>query len=384
MKRTEVELPRHPRRDGAAAAPFRSRFPPFPSSPSDGGKDCRGRPERGRRQERSRRRPLGPPLTEEQERDRRNNLETVLCRSAGRCDAFGSGTLGESPVRRPSYGSWSTRETPICERKDRPNLSGGDWKNVASLIAGAPRSGQAGTPSFRPRPTVTRRGEVIAAVPRAVRPRLPQETRGKPARRLANAGRRTREVKAASSGRDADKKAWAARRGEWLRPRRFARPRSPVPAPKMGAPRRRGAGVSPPRATAAPLAAAYPPWGGGSTRYTTSRARCDPQPQREQLGAHSCRAASRAGTLSRRARRASRPRAGHPFRVARFLRGAVGSSSAGRSLACSKGAHLPHDGGWWIRTPAGATATVPFALERAIAVDLDRKFDELGGRRLAR
>jgi hypothetical protein len=68
----------------------------------------------------------------------------------------------------------------------------------------------------------------------------------------------------------------------------------------------------------------------------------------------------------------------HPFRVARFTNATTGVLERGPIAVFEGSAFLGQ--GMVDPLPAGATATVPFALERAIAVDLDRKFDELGGR----
>jgi hypothetical protein len=68
----------------------------------------------------------------------------------------------------------------------------------------------------------------------------------------------------------------------------------------------------------------------------------------------------------------------HPFRVARFTNGTAGVLERGPIAVFEGGAFLGQ--GMVDPLPAGATATVPFALERGIAVDEDRKFDELGAR----
>jgi hypothetical protein len=68
----------------------------------------------------------------------------------------------------------------------------------------------------------------------------------------------------------------------------------------------------------------------------------------------------------------------HPFRVARFTNGAGGVLERGPIAVFEGGAFLGQ--GMVDPLPAGATATVPFALERSIAVDEERKYDELGAR----
>jgi hypothetical protein len=64
--------------------------------------------------------------------------------------------------------------------------------------------------------------------------------------------------------------------------------------------------------------------------------------------------------------------------VARFTNQAGGVLERGPIAVFEEGAFLGQ--GMLDPLPAGATATVPFALERAIALDQDRRYDELGER----
>jgi len=70
--------------------------------------------------------------------------------------------------------------------------------------------------------------------------------------------------------------------------------------------------------------------------------------------------------------------ASHPFRVARFTNASNGALERGPIAVFEQGAFLGQ--GVVDPLPAGATATVPFALERSVAIDVDRKFDEQGVR----
>jgi hypothetical protein len=70
--------------------------------------------------------------------------------------------------------------------------------------------------------------------------------------------------------------------------------------------------------------------------------------------------------------------ANHPFRVARFTNASNGALERGPIAVFEQGAFLGQ--GIVDPLPAGATATVPFALERSVAIDVDRKFDEQGAR----
>lgn len=68
----------------------------------------------------------------------------------------------------------------------------------------------------------------------------------------------------------------------------------------------------------------------------------------------------------------------HPFRVGRFTNGTAGVLERGPIAVFEEGAFLGQ--GMLDPLPAGATATVPFALERSVAVDIDHDVDERGER----
>ena len=68
----------------------------------------------------------------------------------------------------------------------------------------------------------------------------------------------------------------------------------------------------------------------------------------------------------------------HPFRVARFTNRSGGVLERGPIAVFEQGSFLGQ--GMMDPLANGASATVPFALERALAVDHERKMDELGAR----
>jgi hypothetical protein len=68
----------------------------------------------------------------------------------------------------------------------------------------------------------------------------------------------------------------------------------------------------------------------------------------------------------------------HPFRVARFRNGTKGLLERGPIAVFEKGSFLGQ--GMVDPLPPNATATVPFALERSLAVASDRKYDQQGAR----
>jgi hypothetical protein len=70
--------------------------------------------------------------------------------------------------------------------------------------------------------------------------------------------------------------------------------------------------------------------------------------------------------------------ASHPFRVARFTNTTAGLLERGPIAVFEQGAFLGQ--GMVEPLPIGATATVPFALERGIAIDSERARDQVGER----
>jgi len=327
--------------------------------------------------------------------DQKRGLETVVLSLDGKVHDLQVGYVAESPVWRPSYrlvvqpeGDADLQAWGIVE-----NLSGEDWKNVKlSLIAGAPLAFRAelGTPVIPPRPTVTDQGEVIAAVPRAettLRQQAPEpvaQSSSQPSvsrdeeQSTGGAGggsAPTREMRRAmpkpGAARSADKKVATAASGALAPP-----PASPVATPEAygygaNAP---GPSVSPPRSLRSLAAVAVE---GGSTRYDLPLPVTIPDKSATMVMLLSRRVSGEALFLFA-------PDGGvpdsvsHPFRVARFTNSAGGVLERGPIAVFEDGAFLGQ--GMVDPLPVGATATVPFALERAIAVDQDRKFDELGER----
>ena len=68
----------------------------------------------------------------------------------------------------------------------------------------------------------------------------------------------------------------------------------------------------------------------------------------------------------------------HPFRVARFANKTGGALERGPIAVFEEGSFLGQ--GMVDPLPDAATTTVPFALERSLAIDTERKYDELGER----
>jgi Domain of unknown function (DUF4139) len=332
-----------------------------------------------------------PPKPRELTEDEKKGLETVVLSLDGRKHDLQVGYVAESPVWKPSYrlvvgsnGDADLQAWGIVE-----NLSGEDWKNVKlSLIAGAPLAFQAqlGVPVIPIRPMVTDEGEVIAAVPHG-ETSLQQESKSQP---VSPSG-------AADEGTEAaDKPASRARRASPTGGRQMAfksveRPSAPpaaAPAAVSGLMRSEGApseseadlgnpepaAISAPRSLRSLAAVAVE---GGATRYDLPLPVTIPD-----------RSATMVMLLSRRVSGEAlflfapdsgvADSASHPFRVARFTNSGGGALERGPIAVFEQGAFLGQ--GMVDPLPPGATATVPFALERSIAIDQDRKADEVGAR----
>jgi hypothetical protein len=321
--------------------------------------------------------------------DEKKGLETVVLSLDGKVHDLQVGYVAESPVWRPSYrlvihpeGDADLQAWGIVE-----NLSGEDWKNVKlSLIAGAPLAFHAelGTPVIPPRPTVTDEGEVIAAVPHGettLRQQEPepvaQPSPAKDEEETASRGggggaltlNETRRMASKPAARNADKKV-ATAAGMAPPP-----PAAPVPASEAygRAQSASAPAVSPPRSLHSLAAVAVE---GGATRYDLPLPVTIPDRSATMVMLLSRRVSGEALFLF--APDVGVPdSASHPFRVARFTNGTGGVLERGPIAVFEDGAFLGQ--GMVDPLPPGATATVPFALERAIALDQDRKFDEMGG-----
>ena len=113
-----------------------------------------------------------PPVKKKEKKD---HLETVRLTLDGRQHDLIVGYVAETPVWRPSYRLVITKPEPgkppaadLQAWGIVQNLSGEDWKGVTlSLVAGAPLAFQATLEKavVPPRPVVSDQGEVIASVP---------------------------------------------------------------------------------------------------------------------------------------------------------------------------------------------------------------------------
>ena len=307
--------------------------------------------------------------------DEKRGLKTVVLSLDGKRHDLQVGYVAESPVWKPSYrlvvrdgGESELQAWGIVQ-----NLSGEDWKNVTlSLVAGAPLAFQAqlGEAVIPTRPTVTDTGEVIASVPRgdtSLRQAADRDSDGIPdeednveaEKKPADKSSRARVVAQAAQGQAAA--TTTPMNG----------PRRPMPILRPEVPR---SDPSAPRDLRSLAAIAME---GGTTRYDLPAPVTIPDKSATMVMLSVRRVPGEAIFLFA-------PDGGvadstsHPFRVVRFANRTGGALERGPIAVFEKGAFLGQ--GMVDPLPEGATATVPFALERAIAVDQERKYDQLGER----
>jgi hypothetical protein len=326
-------------------------------------------------------------------------LRKVLLRLDGKQHDLAVGYVATTPLWRPSY--------RVVVGKDGAdlqvwgivqNLSGEDWKNVElTLVAGAPIAfestlGDAVTP---PRPVITDQGEIIAQVPGGmttlgeapageVERYAPEEAaapepEAEPAYDAAAPAKSTeakkRGIGAAGSGgaRPASKAAVA--------PASPARPSPPMPAPVQREQARRAAmdelqkqGLSAPRKMSALAAVAV---GGGTTRYEIPGQVTVPDETATMVLLVSRKVPGESVFLF--APDGGVPDSGaHPFRVVRFENATNGLLERGPIAVFGGGQFLGQ--GMLDALPSKGKATVPFALDRSVAVSSERVTTEQGAR----
>lgn len=331
--------------------------------------------------------------------DEKKNLKTVVLSLDGKEHDLSVGYVAESPVWRPSYrlvvrpnGEADLQAWGIVQ-----NLSGEDWKDISlTLVAGAPLAFEAtlGTPVIPVRPTVTDSGEVIASVPRAETSLDQSNATSTPA--LApppDAAAAAEAFEEAPMDKNSDTKTRGPRGGGGSGSGRAAnnapssKPRTTASAGPVSGTAPQGQmqleaqkkdlakrEISQPRNLRSLAAIAQE---GGTTRYDIPNPVTIPDHSASMVMLLSQKVPGEAIFLFA-------PDGGvpdsmsHPFRVARFSNKTAGALERGPIAVFEQGAFLGQ--GLVDPLPMGATATVPFALERAIAVDQDRKYDELGER----
>jgi hypothetical protein len=320
--------------------------------------------------------PTPPPTPEKTSTppDPKKRLETVVMEMDGREHELTVGYIAEAPVWRPSYrlvlgkGPAHLQLWGIVQ-----NLSGEDWKNTQlTLVADAPLAltAQLEQPVIPGRPVLTDDGGAIAVLPQAettlaAEPPAPppeaEEMDEAPMAKVADVMSQSRSA-SPSERRKAKKEAM---------PPRSARP---MPMNKMMRAEGSVAGPSRARNLAALAAVAV---SGGATRYELPNPVTVPDnnatmlllADKEVPGEATCLFAPDPGVPDS---------ASHPFRVARFTNKTGGLLERGPLAFFGEGGFLGQ--GVIDPLPDGASATVPFGLERGLAVERSIEHIEEGAR----
>ena len=359
--------------------------------------------------------PIKKPKKKKKPVDDKDQLETVRLTLDGKEHDLTIGYVAETPVWRPSYrlvvhphegprGDGATSGTADLQAWGIvQNTSGEDWHGVhMSLVAGAPLAFQATLEKavVPQRPIVTDTGEVIASVPTSETSlsnqpapppppppaapseevRAPGPTGGLDA--LADRDGLDDLEQDKGVGRAAKKRMPARHAGLAGRARVTLRrpPQRPWSAPRCRAPAAKPyaqtltQNPSPPRNLRSLAAVAME---GGTTRYDLPFPVDVPNKSAtmvllvsKPVPGESIFLFSPDGGVPESS--------SHPFRVVRFTNDTKGLLERGPIAVFENGAFLGQ--GMVDPLPPGATATVPFALERSLAVDDDRKNDEQGAR----
>ena len=331
-----------------------------------------------------------PPKDEKTKEDLDNALRTVVLALDGRAHDLQVGYVAAAPVWRPSYrlviepnGESELQAWGIVE-----NLSGEDWSGVQlSLVAGAPLAfeAQLGTPVIPSRPVVTDSGEVIAAMPRGETSVADHDADGIPDKKDAEDNRPVGTpaaeppppppppgAPAPTTGATATATTEAAGKEGGTGTRAKGEEGSMAPPAKS----RREGYVQPsqPRNVHSLAAIAVQ---GGTTRYDIPNFITVPDKNATMVLLVAKRVRGEAIYLF--APDDGVPdSATHPFHVARFENATSGILERGPIAVFEKGSFLGQ--GLLDPLPAAGSATVPFALERAIGIDQERKTDVQGTR----
>jgi hypothetical protein len=337
---------------------------------------------------------LKPWPRPEAEPDPAEKMREVVLSMDGAKHDLAIGYVAETPVWRPSYrlvvqdgGRADLQAWGIVQ-----NLSGEDWDNVRlALVAGAPLAFQStlGEPVIPQRPVVTDSGEVIAAVPTGVTT-LEQNDEapvdyfgGEEEKTAAEVVEDSDEstVELAREGRSAGGGARKKEKGVAYAMKAPAPPASePAPTSTSTADRRAALrelqkeGLSQPQRMSALAAVAVDT---GTTRYELPNPVTIPDESATMVLLISKSVPGEAVYLYAPDPGVTESTA-HPFRVARFDNATTGMLERGPITVFERGSFLGQ--GVVEQLPAEATATVPFALERSLAVSVSTDETQRGAR----
>ena len=311
-----------------------------------------------------------------------NKLHRVIMSLDGKEHDLQVGYIAQTPVWRPSYRLVVDKDAASLQTWGIvQNLSGEDWTNVSlSLVAEAPLAFDASlaTPVIPARPVVTDGGDVIAVVPRAETtlaeappPPPPASAMEIPASRATSAGRPyavqkkpSRSAMADMLGRMSSEGGGDAYAGD------LGGAAGNAIASGEGGP-----AYSRQTRNLAALAAIGVQ--SGTTRYDLPAAVTIPDKSATMVMLLDQRVPGEIIALYA-------PDGGvpgsssHPFRVARFTNKTGGLLEKGPLAIFSDGAFVGQ--GMADPLPDGGTATVPFAIDRRVAVDVSREHREEGAR----
>jgi hypothetical protein len=323
--------------------------------------------------------------------DNRQQLQNVVMSLDGREHDLQVGYIARTPVWRPSYRLVIENDGARLQAWGIvQNLSGEDWRNISlSLIAEAPLAFDASlaTPVIPPRPIVTDGGDVIAVVPRS-------ETSLADAPPPPPPGAPPPAAEADQSTLEEERAAVESARGPRAKPeignvgavgkkgKKGGRTQSQADASVPIARMRALAGQPAPQAaysrqTKNLSALAAIAVQAGTTRYELPTPISIPNQSATMVMLLDRQIPGEAIALY--APDGGVPESSsHPFRVARFTNKTGGLLERGPLAIFSNGAFLGQ--GMTDALPDGATATVPFALERGLAVEVSRTNREEGAR----
>ncbi len=349
---------------------------------------------------------LKPPIAAKKEAKDKDKLEKVTLTLDGLQHDLLVGYVAETPVWRPSYrlviddakaGAVTAKTADMQVWGIVQNQSGENWKGVTlSLVAGAPIAFQAtlDIPVIPLRPTVSDQGEVFASVPTGETSLSQVAPAPPPAPPVwASTPGFAPAADAAPMEEEADESGYA------LMDKKAAPARSRGPANKLAEySRATGSGAAPKPVMRSEMTKLEKPYGvmpsaprnvnalaavameGGTTRYDIPFPVDIPDKSATMVLLLAKKVPAEASFLFS-------PDGGvpesssHPFRVARFTNDTKGLLERGPIAVFANGAFLGQ--GLVEPLPPGATATVPFALERSLAIDTSRD-DHSEGARVAK
>ncbi|MES1207625.1 MAG: DUF4139 domain-containing protein [Pseudomonadota bacterium] len=311
--------------------------------------------------------PLPPPKPGEAKADKRE-LRHVVMALDGREHDLQVGYIAQTPVWRPSYRLVIDKDgTSLQTWGIVQNISGEDWNDVRlSLVAEAPLAFDAalGTPVIPGRPTMTDGGDVMAVVPHSetslaqAEPPAPPPAPGMAAPMFGMSGG------AGALPRSVAKKTYAR-----------ATEADESGLQELASPAAEAASYSRETRNLAALAAISVQ--SGTTRYDLPAAVSIPDKSSTMVMLADQRIPGQVVALY--APDGGVPdSARHPFRVARFVNKTGGLVERGPLAIFADGAFAGQ--GVTDALPDGATATVPFGLDRRVAVEVSRESRDEGSR----